>query len=308
MNRKSSRQKCFKKTRPWQSVIPTHTLYVWCQIFLCPYRVLYSVQWDSANKHRLQCWRNCVLSLCFLPSFSSCLWCCWWEELGSLVEHPVSWFWLSSLSPWWPRCPVCLLWALWQKQVQQKMRWSLAAVLQCTVWDQFVLLSGWGQFFFFLPLVVFFIKGFSLGGMKALFRSSCFFVSASACFTWERGTVTVTFLEYHSYSSWVHLCSILQKLYSYRKTLILLLEFTCANQAINEWNCNQAIEEKKGDKCFLLAWRHLDFFTVRSVMSRHLSPSRRWIHSVLTLTSSIFFLFFTLSRRKNSPVASSLST
>lgn len=149
MNRKSSRQKCFKKTRPWQSVIPTHTLYVWCQIFLCPYRVLYSVQWDSANKHRLQCWRNCVLSLCFLPSFSSCLWCCWWEELGSLVEHPVSWFWLSSLSPWWPRCPVCLLWALWQKQVQQKMRWSLAAVLQCTVWDQFVLLSGWGQFFFF---------------------------------------------------------------------------------------------------------------------------------------------------------------
>lgn len=25
MNRKSSRQKCFKKTRPWQSVIPTHT-------------------------------------------------------------------------------------------------------------------------------------------------------------------------------------------------------------------------------------------------------------------------------------------
>lgn len=127
----------------------THTLYVWCQIFLCPYRVLYSVQWDSANKHRLQCWRNCVLSLCFLPSFSSCLWCCWWEELGSLVEHPVSWFWLSSLSPWWPRCPVCLLWALWQKQVQQKMRWSLAAVLQCTVWDQFVLLSGWGQFFFF---------------------------------------------------------------------------------------------------------------------------------------------------------------
>ena len=75
------------------------------------------------NKHRLQCWRNCVLSLCFLPcSFSSCLWCCWWEELGSLVEHPVSWFWLSSLSPWWPRCPVCLLWELWQKQVQQ--RWD----------------------------------------------------------------------------------------------------------------------------------------------------------------------------------------
>lgn len=35
----------------------------------------------------------------------------------------------------------------------------------------------------FLPLVVFFIKGFSLGGMKALFRSSCFLVSASACFT-----------------------------------------------------------------------------------------------------------------------------
>lgn len=127
--------------------------------------------------------------------------------------------------------------------------------------------------FFFLPLVVFFIKGFSLGGMKALFRSSCFFVSASACFTWERGTVTVTFLEYHSYSSWVHLCSILQKLYSYRKILILLLELTCANQAINEWNCNQAIEEKKGDKCFLLAWRHPDFFTVRSVMSRHLSPA-----------------------------------
>lgn len=34
-----------------------------------------------------------------------------------------------------------------------------------------------------LPLVVFFIRGFSLGGMKALLRSSCFLVSASACFT-----------------------------------------------------------------------------------------------------------------------------
>lgn len=40
---------------------------------------------------------------------------------------------------------------------------------------------------FFLPLADFFIRGFSLGGMKALFRSSCFLVRASACFAWEKG-------------------------------------------------------------------------------------------------------------------------
>lgn len=42
---------------------------------------------------------------------------------------------------------------------------------------------------FYLPLTVFFINGFSLGGMKALFRSSCFLVSASVCLTWGRKKV-----------------------------------------------------------------------------------------------------------------------
>lgn len=50
--------------------------------------------------------------------------------------------------------------------------------------------------FFSLPLVVFFSKGFSLGGMKALLRSSCFLLRASACFTWERATMS-TFPRCH---------------------------------------------------------------------------------------------------------------
>lgn len=43
---------------------------------------------------------------------------------------------------------------------------------------------------FFVLLADFFIRGFSFGGMKALFRSSCFLVSASACFAWGKGKMT----------------------------------------------------------------------------------------------------------------------
>lgn len=36
------------------------------------------------------------------------------------------------------------------------------------------------------PSVGFFVRGFSLGGMKCLFRSSFFLLSTSACFTWQK--------------------------------------------------------------------------------------------------------------------------
>lgn len=54
----------------------------------------------------------------------------------------------------------------------------------------------WGAFF--LPLADFFSRGFSLGGMKALFRSSCFLVNASACFAWEKGKMTHTRFGFQS--------------------------------------------------------------------------------------------------------------
>lgn len=108
-----------------------------------------------------------------------------------------------------------------------------------------------------LPLVVFFIRGFSLGGMKALFRSSCFLVSATACFTWERRTVNMTGTQVLVL---LFLLGCFSAVFYSRSLQVKAFILDHANLAALQW------DYKERGKCGFLAWRHRRFITVRSLM------------------------------------------